>query len=126
MNARFARLVDAYYGRADSRRVVHHFADFARRHFRRRAANDGEVHCENEYLSTVNVAVAGDDAIAIESHTSEAESGGMVTHKRIDLVEAAGIEQFVDSFAGGELAFFVLRLNTSLATAKSAFALALS
>jgi hypothetical protein len=49
-----------------------------------------------------------------------------VTHKRVDLVEAARIEKFVDSFAGCELPFFVLRLNTSFTAAKLAFALAIS
>jgi hypothetical protein len=49
-----------------------------------------------------------------------------VTHKGVDFVEAAQIEQLVDSFAGGELPFFVLRLNTSFTAAKLALALALS
>jgi hypothetical protein len=49
-----------------------------------------------------------------------------VAHKRVDLVEAARIEQLVDSLAGGELAFFMLGFDASFAATQAAFALALS
>jgi len=38
----------------------------------------------------------------------------LVPHERVDLVEAAGVEQLIDSLTCGEFALPVLRVDASL------------
>ena len=77
-----------------------------------RAAEHGEVLAEDEDQSTVYRAIAGHDAVAREFLRIHAEIVAAVFDELVPFFEAAGVEQQLDTLAGGELAFLVLLLDT--------------
>jgi hypothetical protein len=111
LDARAARVVQPDDGRADLHGEVHDLADLLRVGPAERAAEDGEVLREDERLAPVDEAVARDDAVAEDLLLLHAEVGAAVDDEPIELDEAAGIEQQVDSLARRELAAFVLFLD---------------
>ncbi len=64
LNPRAGGVVEADDGRADLHRLVHHLTDLLGEHLTERAAENGEVVGEDEDGSTVDLAVAGDDAVS--------------------------------------------------------------
>ncbi len=83
-------------------RLVHETADLASLGDAQRAAFDGEVLRVDGHLASEHLAEAGDDrrARAAAVDVAAAESS--------DFLERAGVEQQVEAFAGGQLAFDVL------------------
>ena len=66
----------------------------------------------------VDLAVAGDDAVAEDLLLLHPEVGAAVRHELVDLDEAAGIEEQLDALARGELARGVLALDAGGAAAE--------
>ena len=110
LNARAAGIVEADDGGAGFEREVHDLDDLLGVGFRERAAEDGEVLREDVGRAAVDEAVAGDEAVAVDDLLVHAEIAAAVADEFVDFFEGAFVEQEVDAFAGGELAFFVLAL----------------
>ena len=97
--------------RADRLREIHHLVDLLGEHLAERAAEDGEVLREDEDLPTVDRAPAGDDTIGERAGLLDAEAVRAMTGEHVELDERAGIEQFLESLACGELAPRVLTID---------------
>src|SRR5699024_3322983 len=76
-----------------------------------RPAEDGEVLAVDRDLASVHGAVPRDDAVARDAPGIEAEGGGAVPDERVELDEAALVEQGGDALAGRLLAAGVLPLR---------------
>ena len=72
-------------------------------------------------MATVDAAVACHDAVSIGLEPLEPEVGRPVRHEPVELHEAAFVEENVEAFAGGELAFVVLRLDSRRSAALLGF-----
>ena len=96
---------------------VHDLADFLRVGFRERAAEDGEVLREDVDQAAIDVAVAGDEAVAGDDLLVHAEVAAAMRDEFVDFFEGAFVEQQVDALARGELAFLVLAVAPFLAAA---------
>jgi hypothetical protein len=97
--------------------VIHDLADFLCVGFRERAAEDGEVLREDVDEATVDVAVAGDEAVAGDDLLIHAEVAAAMGDELVEFLEGAFVEEQFDALAGGELAFFVLAVAAVFATA---------
>ena len=67
LDARAAGVVQPDDGRADLHGHVHDLDDFGGVGFRERSAEDGEVLRENEDQAALDAAVAGDEAVAVDT-----------------------------------------------------------
>ena len=83
-----------------------------------RAAEHGEVLAEHENEPAVDRAVAGDHAVAQVALRVEAEIRGAVRDEGVELDERAGIEQKLQALTRGQLAAFVLRVDSFLPAAE--------
>ncbi len=88
---------------------------------RQRATKNREVLTEDIDLPTVDRAPAGHNAVACHFLFFHAEVGTAMRDIHIELFERTFVEKHFDSFAGGELAFAVLRIDTLLSAAKTGF-----
>ena len=87
-----------------------------------RAAEDREILREDVDRPSVDQAVAGDEAVAIDDLLVHAEIAAAVAHQLVELFEGAFVEQQVDALARGEFAFGVLPLRRSSPPPASALA----
>jgi hypothetical protein len=92
---------------------IHQLVDLLGKHFTEGPAEHGEVLAEDEHLAAVNRAPTGDDTIGI-GPVFESSSVCAMASKQVEFVEAARIEQRIDTFSRQHLALFVLALNCSL------------
>ncbi len=72
-------------------------------------------------VTTVHVAVAGDDPIARGLLLLHLEVGAAVGLEAVEFDEGAGIKEQFRSLAGGELALFVVLFNTIQAAPLQSF-----
>ncbi len=77
--------------------------------FRERTAEDREVLAEDEDEAAVDHPVTGHDAVAGNLVLVHAEVVAAMFDEHVPLFEGAFVEQQFKPFAGGELAFAVLR-----------------
>ena len=78
---------------------------------RQRAAEHREILAEDKDQLAVDRAVAGDDAVAGHPLLGDAEIMAAVLDKHVPFLEGAGIEQYFEPLARGQLAAGVLRLD---------------
>ena len=114
LDPRAARVVQTDDRRTDLHREIHDLADLLGVRLRQRTAEDREVLAEDEHRPAVDLAVAGDDAVAEERFGRRRVAVG---DERIEFDERVGVEQQVEPFARGQLAGFVLLRDARLATA---------
>src|SRR5581483_8561877 len=117
LNAGAAAVANADDRRAVLQRQVLHLGDLLARRLAERAAEHGEVLRVDVDQAPVDPAVAADHGVAQVLLLAEAEVVGAVRHQRVQLFEAALIEQYGEPLARGELAAPVLRLDAALAAA---------
>ena len=86
-------------GAPDLRGEVHHLADLLGEGAREAAAEDGEVLREEEDQAAVDLAVAGDHAVARDLLLVHPEVGAAVDDEAVGLDEGAGVEQQLDALA---------------------------
>ena len=108
LNARAAGIDQADDGHAVAQRQIHHAANLVALHFAERAAVDREVLRVHVHRAAVDLAVAGDHAFAQILLRRQAHLVALMRDERFELVERAVIEQPLQPFARGELAFGVL------------------
>ncbi len=89
-------------------------------------AENGEVLSEDVDQAAIDASEAGDEAVARRTLGFHAEIVGAVANKFVELFEGAFIEQQIDTFAGTELALFVLALAALGATAGFGFGIQLT
>ncbi len=118
LDARAAGIVQADDGRAGLERQVHDFDDLLRIGFRERAAEDREILREDVRGAAVDQAIAGDEAVAVDDLFVHAEVVAMMADQLVGFFESAFVEQQVDAFACGELAFGVLARAALVSTAR--------
>ena len=114
LDARAAALVDADDGAAVLDREVLDLDDLLAVDLAERAAEDGHVLAEDRDRPAVDVAVAGDDAVAEGALGVHAEVRGAVAGELVELGERARVQQRLDALAGGHLAGGVLLLHGAL------------
>ena len=114
LDPRAARVVQADDRRTDLHREVHDLADLLGVRLRQRTTEDREVLAEDEDRPAVDLAVAGDDAVAEERLGRGRVAVG---DERIEFDERVGVEQQVEPFARRQLAGFVLLRDARLAAA---------
>ena len=117
LNARAAGIVETDDGRAVLHGMVHDLADLLRVGFRERAAEDSEILREDVDQAGVDVAVAGDEAIAGDDLLIHAEVAAAMGDELVELFEGAFVEEQFDALAGGELALLVLAVAAVVAAA---------
>ena len=111
LDARPAGVVEPDHRRPDLHGEIHDLADLLGVGAGERAAEHREVLREHVGEATVDVAVAGDDAVTEDLLLLHAEVVAAVGDELVHLDEAAGVEQKIDTLAGGELAGGVLPLD---------------
>jgi len=94
--------------------MIHDAHDLLRVRGTERAAEHGEVLREDGDLPTVDLAPAGDDAVAEDLLLLHLEVGAAMLHEPIDLDERARIAKQLDALARGELAALVLLVDALL------------
>ncbi len=97
--------------------MVHDLADLLGMGLAERTAEHGEILAEDEDLPTVHRAPAGHHPVAGNHLLAHAEIVAAVLDEHVPFLEGLGIEQYLDPFARGQLAFLVLGLDTLLAAA---------
>ena len=97
---------------------IHDLADLLGVGFGKRAAKDGKVLREDIDQPPVDLAPAGDDAVAGNDRLVHLELGGPVGDEHIVFFETLGIEQHVDAFARRQLALAVLGIDAALPAAE--------
>ncbi len=108
LNARAAGIDEADDGHAVAQRQVHDAADLVALHFAERAAVDGEVLRVHIHRAPVNLAIAGDHAVAQILLGRQAHLVALMGDERLEFVERAMIEQPFQSLTRCKLAFGVL------------------
>src|SRR4029079_19808326 len=98
--------------RTVAHREIHDLTDLFRERLGERSPEDGEVLREDVDETSVDAAVARDDAIAIELLLLETEVGRAVHDEPVELDERAFIEKKVEALARREFSFCVLRLHS--------------
>src|SRR5262249_16129324 len=78
-------------------------------------AEYGEVLSEHEDRSTMDPAGTGDDTVARCTLVRHGEVVALVNNQLVELQEGPGVEQDVETLAGGLLAGLVLATNPLLA-----------
>ena len=96
--------------------MVHDLADFLRVGFRERAAENGEILGEDVDQAVVDVAVAGDEAVAGDDLLLHAEVAAAMRDELVEFFEGAFVEEQFDALAGGKFALFVLAVAAVFAT----------
>src|SRR6185437_16798084 len=91
-------------GAAIAQRHVHHLHDLLRERLAQRATKYGEILREDEHPAALDGAVPGDDAVAVGPVLHHVEVGAAVLDERVQLGEAAGVEEELDPLARQELA----------------------
>src|SRR5690606_32299765 len=112
------RIEEADDGRAHFQRHVLDLDDLLRMRFRKGAAEDREILCEDEDRTTVDGAPAGDDAIAGDLRLFHAEIGRAMFDEHVELLEGMGVQQKLDPLAGGQLSATVLSGDPLLTSAQ--------
>ena len=105
-------------GAPDLRGEIHDLADLLGEGPRQAPAEDGEILGEAEDLAALDLAVAGDHAVAEYLLLLHPEVGAAVRHELVDLDEAAGVEEQLDALARRQLAGGVLALDAGGAAAQ--------
>src|SRR6185312_11318067 len=118
LDARAARVEQTDNRRARLERHVLHFDDLLRVGFRQRAPEHSEVLGEDIDRAAVDRAPAGDDAVAGDLRLLHAEVVRAVLDEHVELLERALVHQELDALARGQLAAFVLRVDTPLTAAE--------
>ena len=108
LNARAARIVQADDRRAGLQREVHDLDDLLRVAFRKRSAKDGEILREDVRRAAVNQAPARDKAVTVDDLFLHAKIVAAMANQLVHLLKRAFVQQQVDAFARGKLAFVVL------------------
>jgi hypothetical protein len=98
LDARAARVDQADDRRPFAERQVHHPTDFARLHFPKRPAEDGEILRVDEYRAPVDPASAGHDAITVECLAIDRSAGGV----GFQLLKTAAIKQEINALTSGQ------------------------
>ena len=111
LDARAGALVDADDRAAGLDREVHHLGDLLAVDLAQRAAEDGEVLAEDAHHAAVDLAVAGDDAVAVRAVLLQPERGRAVPRELVELDEGALVEEHLDALARGLAALRVLLLD---------------
>ena len=119
LNTGTARIIQPNDGRADLHGLVHHFANFLGVRFAQGTTKYSEVLAKNKDQTAIDHAVAGDHAIARDLVFFHAEVHAAVLHKHVPLFKRAFVKQQLQTLAGREFAFFVLRVDAFLATAQT-------
>ncbi len=119
LDARAAAVIEADDRGPDLHGQVHDLADLLGMRLRERAAEDGEILAEDEDEPAVDLAVAGDHAIAEVPLLLEAEVARAMGHEGVELHEAVGVQQQIEALSGGELALLVLLVDAGLAAAEA-------
>src|SRR5215469_10154634 len=117
LDARAAGIEQADDRRARLHRHILDLDDFLRMGLGERAAEHGKILGEGEYGAAVDRAPAGDDAVAGNPALLHAELGRAVLDEHVELLERALVHQQLESFARGELAALVLRVDARLTAA---------
>ena len=97
---------------------IHDLADLFGVRLRQRATEHREVLAEHEDESTIDRAVAGDDAVAQVALAVQAEIGCAMSHERVELDERIRVEQQLQPLARRQLAALVLLVDALLAAAE--------
>ena len=103
LDPRTAGVVDPDHRAAVLDRHVHHLADLLGEDLGKRAAEDGEVLGEDEHLAPEDLAVAGDDRVAVRPVRHRVEVGVAVPDVPVELDERARVEQLLDPFPRQQL-----------------------
>ncbi|CDE07508.1 predicted acetyl-CoA carboxylase [Prevotella sp. CAG:485] len=119
LNTSAARVVQTDYRSAHGHGQIHYLADFLCHGFRQRAAEYGEVLCENIYQTAFNCAVAGYYTIAKGMFLVLAEVGATVCYKHIQLLKRTLVKELGNAFAGGVFAACMLFFNSLFAAAEA-------
>ena len=114
LDPRAAGIVEPDDRRADLHRQIHDLADLLGVRLRQRSAEDREVLAEDEDRPAVDLAVAGDDAVAEERF---GRGRVAVRDERVELDERSRVEQQVESLARRQLAGVVLLRDARRAAA---------
>lgn len=109
--ARTTGIVEPNQGRTILERHIHHFANLERVRFGKRTTEHGKVLGEDVDQTAVDIAVTRNKTIAVKDLCIHAEVAAAVAHKRVELFEAAFIEQKFNALAGGEFAIPALTLD---------------
>src|SRR5690606_13555120 len=112
-----ARVVEADDRRPTLHRQIHDLADLLRVGPGQAATEDGEVLGEDVDDATVDLAIAGDDAVAGDLLRLHVKVSAAVGDELVQLDEGARVEQQGDALARGQLACVVLALNAGGAAA---------
>src|SRR5690606_35994411 len=118
LDARPAAVVEADHGSADLHRHVHDLADLLRVTLAQRTAEHAEVLAEHEHEATVDRAASGDHAAAGDALRLHAKVGAVVLDVSVEFLERVLVEQHLEPFARGQLAFGVLRGDPLLTPAQ--------
>src|SRR5690606_35056212 len=114
LDAGTAGVVETDDRAAHLEREVHDLDDLLAEDLTERATEDGEVLGEHRDGASVDLAVAGDDAVAVRPVLLLAEGGGAVPRILVQLDEGALVEEHVDALARRLLAARVLLLDRAL------------
>ena len=114
LDARAGALVDADDRAAGLDGEVHHLGDLLAVDLAQRAAEDREVLAEDAHHAPVDLAVAGDDAVAVGPVLLQPERGRAVPRELVELDEGALVEEHLDALARGPAALGVLLLDRLL------------
>ena len=90
-------------------------------HLGERAAINGEILRIDIHRPAVDLAIAGDDAIAQVFLGSDPHLVALVGDERLQLVESAGVEQQLQPFACGQLALGMLCIDSVLPATQVGF-----
>ena len=87
---------------------LHDLADLVRLHLGEGAAQDGEILGIDRHPAAIDLAEAGDHAVAGKLLVGHAEVADVVRRQAAQLLEAAAVQQQIDALAGRQLALGVL------------------
>ena len=115
LDPRASGIVEPDDRRSDLHREIHHLADLVGVGLRQRSAEHREVLAEDEHRSAVDLAVAGDDAVAEERLFRR---GVAIRDERVEFDERIRVEQQVEPLARRQLARGVLFRDAGRAAAE--------
>ena len=88
-----------------------------------RTAEDREVLGEDADLSTVDLAIAGDDTVGVGTRLLEAHAVAHVAVQHVEFLEGALVEQVLDALARRHLALGLVALDGLLAAGHASLGL---
>ena len=118
LDPRAPRVVEPYDGGAGLHRHIHDLAYLIRKSHPQGAPEDREILRKEEDLPAFDLAVAGDDAVAVNLFLRHAEVGAGMGHEAVQLHEGPLVEKKFDPFAGGKLPFLVLLIDPLLSASE--------